>query len=520
LEAEVTDTTPNNLKPAEEPSVLKTRRGALTLALLLLVQFLDFLDVSIVNVALPSIKHELGFSAQSLQWVVSGYVLTYGGFLLLGGRAADLFGRRRILVAGLILFALASLAGGAAHAEALLIAARLLQGIGAAMMSPAALSILITTFTNRRERNIALGAWAAVPGLAGASGVVLSGALTDGPGWRWIFYLNVPVAILAGVGALALVSGGRGERKQSSFDLSGAVLVTAGMLLLIYTLVRVPDIGWGATQTIGGLAAAAVILVAFVRNERRARDPLVPFSIFRIEGLAAANLTQLISFSGLYSMFFFLSLYMQDVLSYSPMQTGVAYLPLTAGFMVSAGLATPLLPRIGTKPVIVAGAVVAAGGLYYLSGAPVHGTFLRDLLPGMFVVAIGVGAVFTGVTTAATEGVPVDKAGVASGLLNASMQFGGALGLALLSGVATSRTDGVLEEGGTLPFALTAGFQRAFLVGTGLVLAAALIALTALNRRAGGAKRQSPRSDVRRRALRGRCQDILTCPIGCCVRST
>jgi EmrB/QacA subfamily drug resistance transporter len=469
----------------EASSFLKTRRGALTLALLLLVQFLDFLDVSIVNVALPSIRHDVGFSEQSLQWVVSGYVLTYGGFLLLGGRAADLVGRRRILLGGLILFAVASLVGGSAHAESLLITARIAQGTGAAMMSPAALSILTTTFTNRRDRNIALGAWAAVPGLAGASGVTLSGVLTQGPGWRWIFYLNVPIAGLVGIGALALLTGDRTDRKQSSFDLAGAALVTSGMLLLIYTLVQAPDLGWGATRTVGGLAAAAVILAAFVGNERRARNPLVPFSIVRIKGLAAANLTQLLSFSGLYSMFFFLSLYMQNVLSYSPIQTGLAYLPLTAGFMISVGIVTPLLPRIGTKPVIIAGALIAAGGIYYLSHLPVHGAYLGDLLPGIVAVAIGLGAVFTGVTTAATEGVPADKAGLASGLLNASMQFGGALGLAILSAVAIARTNGVLQAGGDLPLALTAGFQRAFLIGTGLVLAAALIALTAANTRAG-----------------------------------
>jgi EmrB/QacA subfamily drug resistance transporter len=473
-------------------SFLKSGRGALTLALLLLVQFLDFLDVSIVNVALPSIKRELGFSEQTLQWVVSSYVLSYGGFLLLGGRAADLLGRRRILVGGLILFALASLVGGTTHAQGVLVAARLAQGIGAAMMSPAALSILTTSFTNPRERNIALGAWAAVPGLAGASGVVLSGVLTQGPGWRWIFYLNVPVAILAGIGAFALVAGDRAVRKQSSFDLSGAALVTAGMLLLMYALVEAPSVGWGATRTIGELGAALVILVAFGVNELRARNPLVPFSIFRIEGLAAANLTQLITFGGLYSMFFFLSLYMQNVLDYSPTRTGLAYLPLTLGFMIAGGIATALLPRIGTKPVIITGALVAASGIYYLSLAPVHGTFLGDLLPGIGIVAIGAGAVFTGVTTAATEGVPTETAGIASGLLNASMQFGGALGLAILSAVATGRTNNVLQAGGNAPFALTAGFQRAFLIGTVLLVAAAFIAFTATNTRAGERVRLEP----------------------------
>jgi EmrB/QacA subfamily drug resistance transporter len=466
---------------AQEAPFLSSRRGALTLALLLLVQFLDFLDVSIVNVALPSIEHELGFSEQSLQWVVSGYVLTYGGFLLLGGRAADLFGRRRILLAGLALFALASLVGGAAPTDALLVAARLAQGIGAAMMSPAALSILTTTFTDPRERNIALGAWAAIPGLAGASGVVLSGILAQGPGWRWIFYLNVAVAFVIAIGAVALVAADRAATSRGRFDFSGAVLVTAGMLLLIYAIVEAPTIGWHNARTIGELAVAAGILTVFVLNERCAGDALVPFSLFRMKGLAAANLTQLISFAGLYSMFFFLSLYMQNVLGYSPIQTGLAYLPLTLGFMIAAAIATPLLPRAGTRPVIVVGALIAASGLYFLSRAPVDGTFVANLLPGIVVVASGVGAVFTGVTTAATEGVPADQAGIASGLLNASMQFGGALGLAVLSALATDRSNGVLQTGGELPLALAAGFQRAFLIGAGLVLAAALVALTAIN---------------------------------------
>jgi EmrB/QacA subfamily drug resistance transporter len=468
----------------DTPSAIKTRRGALTLALLLLVQFLDFLDVSIVNVALPSIRHDLHFSQQSLQWVISSYVLTYGGFLLLGGRLADLLGRRSILLSGLGLFGAASLVGGLSHAEGLLIAARLAQGIGAALMSPAALSTLMTTFTNPRDRNVALGAWAAIPGFSGAFGVILSGVLTEGPGWRWIFYINVPLVVLAGMGAVALVGSQRPQR-SATFDLAGAVLATSGMLLAIYTLVRAPDVGWGSARTIAGLAAAAAILVAFVVNEQRAKHPLVPFSIFRIKGLAAANLTQVISFSGLYSTFFFLSLYMQNVLDYSPLQTGLAYLPVTGGFMLSVGIVAQLLPRIGTKPVIAGGALIAAGGIYFLSHVPEHGTFAGNLLPGIVLLAFGLGGVFGGVTTAATEGVPADKAGIASGLLNASMQFGGALGLAVLSAVATERSRGVLNTGGTLPHALTEGFQRAFLIGTGFVLVAAAIAMLGANTRAG-----------------------------------
>jgi EmrB/QacA subfamily drug resistance transporter len=454
-----------------------------------LVQFLDFLDVSIVNVALPSIKQDLRFSEQSLQWVVSGYVLTYGGFLLLGGRAADIVGRRRMLVGGLALFASASLIGGLAQTEGLLIAARLTQGAGAALMSPAALSILTTTFTTPRERNVALGVWAAVPGLAGATGVMLSGLLTQGPGWRWIFYLNVPVAALAGLGAAAIIARDGSPRRQSSFDVSGAVLVTAGMLLVIYTLVRAPDVGWQTARTVGGFAGAVLLLAAFARNERRAVNPLLPFSLFRIRGLAAANVTQLLSFGGLYSMFFFLSLYMQNVLGYSPIQTGVAYLPVTAGFVIAVGVATPLLPRLGTKPVIVAGAVLASAGVYYLSRVPVEGGYAGDLLPGIAAVALGLGCVFTGVTSAATGGVAEDSAGVASGLLNASMQFGGALGLAILSAVATERTGRVLAGGADLPIALTAGFQRAFLVGAGLVLAGGVVAAAVRTKGAAGPTR-------------------------------
>ena len=286
---------------------------------------------------------------------------------------------------------------------------------------------------------------------------------------------------MAAIGALALIDRDRSGHKRSSFDLSGAVLVTGGMLLLIYVLIEAPSVGWGTTRTIGGLAAALVILAAFVAHELRTRNPLVPLSIFRIKGLAAANATQLITFSGLYSMFFFLSLYMQNVLGYSPIQTGLAYLPLTGGFMIAAAIATPLLPRIGTKPLIVAGALIASSGLYYLSRVPVDGTFVRDLLPGIGIVAIGAGAVFTGVTTAATDGVPPQQAGIASGLLNGSMQFGGALGLAILSAVATARTNSVHAGGANSPLALTAGFQRAFLIGAAFALAAALIAFIAAN---------------------------------------
>src|SRR5580765_978146 len=277
---------------SDAPS-LQSRRGVAILLLLSLVQFMDVLDASILNIALPSIKNDLGFTQQSLQWVVNGYILTYGGFLLLGGRVADMLGRRRILVTGLIVFAGASLVGGLAHTESLLIAARLVQGMGAAMLSPAALSTLTTTFRSARDRHTAFGVWAAVSGLGGAAGVLFGGLLTEGPGWRWVLFVNVPFAAVALVGAFALLKAERGKARLANFDALGAFLVTGGMLLLVYSLVKAPDFGWGAARTIGGLAVAATLLAGFVVNELRVRNPLVPMEILRVKGVAVADVTQL-----------------------------------------------------------------------------------------------------------------------------------------------------------------------------------------------------------------------------------
>jgi EmrB/QacA subfamily drug resistance transporter len=468
-----------------EPTFLATRRGKLTLLLLCAVAFLDFIDASIVNLALPNIRNDLDFSAQGLQWVLSGYLLTYGGFMLLGGRAGDLLGRRRVLVTGTAVFALASLAGGFADTAGVLVGARLVQGLGAAMMLPAALSLLTTSFQEGKERNTALGVWGGVAGLASAAGVFLGGVLTEGPGWRWVFYVNPLISVVL-IAAIFGLLPGEGERRRAplaNFDVLGSILMTGGMLLLVYGLVEAPDQGWDSARTIGGLAAAFALLVAFVINEQRTESPVVPLSIFRIKGLAAADVTQLVALAGLLSMFFFLTLYMQNVLGYSPIQAGAAYLPFTVGVAVSAGVSSQLLSRVGTRPVMVVGALIAAGGLYSLSRIPVDGHYLSDLFPGMMVVSVGLGAVFVAVTTAANAGVSADRAGLAAALLNASQQVGGALGLAIFTGIATSRTDDLLAGGASASDALTSGFQRSLLVSSFFVLAAAIIALRTSNTR-------------------------------------
>jgi EmrB/QacA subfamily drug resistance transporter len=468
---------------APQPSFLATRRGKLTLALLAAVAFLDFVDASIVNIALPSIRRDLGFSEQGLQWVPSGYLLTFGGFMLLGGRAADLLGRRRILVTGTVVIGVSSLIGGFADSEGVLIGARLAQGLGAALMLPAALSILTTSFKEGPDRNKALGIWGGVGGLASAAGVLLGGLLTDGPGWRWVMFVNPLAAMLVLGGIFSLISGERGRARLADFDILGTILATGGMLLLVFALVKAPDQGWGSTSTLVELGGALVLLVAFVINEQRHRNPLLPLSIFRVRGLAAADATQLIAFAGFLAMFFFLTLYMQNVLGYSPIQTGASYLPLTFGVGAAAGISSQLLPRLGTRPLIVAGSLIAAGGVYWLSRIPVHGTYLENLLPGMMVMSLGLGAVFVAVTSAANAGVPADKAGLAAALLNASQQVGGALGLAIFSAIATSRTTDLLAGGTPTADALTSGFQRALMASSIFLAAAAVVGLRVTNTR-------------------------------------
>ncbi|MDX6277665.1 MAG: hypothetical protein QOJ72_1793 [Nocardioidaceae bacterium] len=464
------------------PTALATNRGKLILALLCAVGFLDFIDVTIVNVALPSIRSDLGFSVQELQWVPSGYLLTYGGFMLLGGRAADLLGRRRVLVAGIVLFGIASLVGGFADTSEVLVSARLVQGIGAAMTLPAALSVLTTTFQEGSDRHTALGVWGGVAGLASAVGVLLGGIITEGPGWRWVMFINPVICVLLIPAVYRLI--GDDRRKAPSrvnFDLLGTIIATGSMLLLVYTLVEAPDAGWGTGRTIGGLAGAVALVLAFLVTEVRSRNPLVPLSIFKVRGLAAANATQLIAFAGFVSMFFFLTLYMQNVLGYSPIKTGLAYLPLCFAIGMSAGISSQLIAKVGTRPLIVVGAAVTAAGVFMLSRIPVDGSFVADLLPGMLVLSFGIGAVFVAVATAANAGVPSEQAGLAAALLNSAQQVGGVLGLAVLTAIGTARTNDVLASRAGMPDALTEGFQRSLLVGSIFLLVAAVIGLRVAN---------------------------------------
>ena len=475
--------------PFATSSFLATRRGKLVLAFLCAVAFLDFLDTSIVNVALPSIARDLHFSVQNLQWVLSGYVVTYGGFLLLGGRLADLLGRRLILMTGTALFGAASLVGGLAQDSGMLVGARLAEGLGAALMSPAALSILTTRFSYGTDRVKALGAWGAMAGMASVAGVFLGGVLSAGPGWRWVLFVNLPVCALVLVATSRLVDGARpgssGERKLTlaTFDTLGAILGTGGMLLLIFALVRAPVNGWGSAAAIGELAGAGALLLAFGVNEARQRHPLVPPSIFQLKGLAAADTSQVIAMAGFYSVFFFITLYLQNVLGFSPMRSGSAYVPVALMVAISAGIGTGLIPRTGSRPLMVAGALIAAGGVYWLSRLPVHGYYWTDLFPGLMIMALGLGWVFVGVQTAANAGVPPSLAGLAGALINASTQVGAALGLAILSAVATTRTNALLATHAARDAALTSGFHRALLVGAVFLVATALIALRATNTR-------------------------------------
>jgi EmrB/QacA subfamily drug resistance transporter len=453
----------------------EVRSKGLALALLAMTQFVVVLDASIVNVALPSIGTDLDFSQDDLSWVVNAYTLTFGGFLLLGGRMADLLGRRRMFISGLILFGVASLLGGLAQSDAWLIAARAAQGLGAALISPAALSIVTTTFAEGAERNRALGVWGAVAGAGGAAGVLLGGVLTEYLGWEWVLLVNTPITFVAAFFAPRLLVESRDER-ESSFDIPGALSVTAGLALLVYGLVNAAQAGWESAETLGILACALALLVAFVAIESRTKHPLMPFSIFRLRTLRGANIVGLLVGMSLFSMFFFISLYLQQVLGYEPLKAGLAYLPLAVLIVVSAGGASQLVTRIGFKPSLVMGMVFIAAGLLWFSRVSPDGTYVGDVLFPSMLVAIGLGFSFVPVTIAAVTGTEPGEAGLASGLLNTTQQVGGALGLAIAATVANSTTRDAFAGGERNPaVALTEGFQDAFLVCAGFAILGAVL---------------------------------------------
>jgi EmrB/QacA subfamily drug resistance transporter len=456
--------------------VTSERRKWLALALLSAVQFMVVLDIAIVNVALPSIQVDLGFSQENLQWVISAYALVFGGFLLLGGRAADLLGRRRIFLAGVVVFTLASLLAGLAWSEASLIGARAFQGLGAAIISPAALSILSTTFAEGRERNIALGVWGAVGGFGAAAGVLLGGILTDLLSWEWIFFVNVPIGVAAFVLAPLLLEESRDARVKT-FDVPGGLLVTGGLSLLVYAITQAGQEGWLAGETLAFFGAALVLLAGFVAWELRHSEPLMRFGIFQIRTVSGANVAGFIMGTAMFAMFLMLTLYMQQVLGYSAMRTGVAYLAVAGTAILWSAVAAQLVTRLGVKPVLVIGMATLTAGLVYFTQVSVGGSYLGDLLPGFLLIGIGIGFSFVPISIAALAGVQAAEAGLASGLINTSQQIGGALGIAALSTIATSQTENAVAAGSALPVALVDGFTAAFVAGViiaGLGIAAAL----------------------------------------------
>jgi EmrB/QacA subfamily drug resistance transporter len=453
----------------------------LALIVVCLGQFMVVLDATIVNVALPSIKADLGISQANLQWIVNAYTLLFGGFLLLGGRAADLFGRRNLFIAGATLFSVASLVNGFASSEEMLIGARAAQGLGAALMSPAALAVITTSFAEGAERTKALSIWAAIASGGSAVGLLLGGILTETLSWEWIFFINVPIGVGIVLAALRLVPNSRVEGGSRHFDLVGAVSVTAGLLVLVYAIVKAQDWGWGSSSTLGLVALAAALLAAFIWIESRSPLPLVRLSLFRLRSLAVGNAAFLIVVGGLFAMFFFASLYLQSILGYSALTTGFAFLPVTVGIAMGAVTAQQLVPKVGVRPVLLTGLSVAALGLTLLGFATqVDGSYL-GVLGGLFPMSVGMGAVFVTLTLVATTGVDESDAGLASGIFNTSQQVGGALGLAILSTLANERTTGILGDLTGQPThtqvqsALVEGFQLAFFVAAGLLAVGALL---------------------------------------------
>ena len=454
----------------------ESRRRWLSLTVIVVAQFMVVLDIAIVNVALPSIKTDLHFPEASLQWVISAYAIVFGGFLLLGGRLADVLGRRRLFVTGLAIFTASSLLCGLAWSEGSLIAFRAVQGLGGALLAPAALSILMTTFREGRERNRALGIWGAASGTGGAAGVLLGGVLTSYLSWAWVFFINVPVGAAVIAVSPWLLRESRSELRHRHFDVAGAVSVTAGLMLLVYALTRTVTSGWGDATTLGLIAGSALLLSAFIVIELRSKAPLLPLRIFRQRTLAAANGIAVIVGAMAFSQFFVLTLYMQQVLHYSPLQTGAALAVTTIAIVVFSNVGQLLVTRLGVRPVLTAGLVIVAGALALLTQLPTNGHYFPDLFPAFLLTGIGMGFTFVPMTIAGLTGVAPADAGIASGLINTTRQIGGAVGLAAVSTIAAvTASPGVSASLEATD--LTHGFRTAFYVLTSLTLVGVVIAV-------------------------------------------
>jgi EmrB/QacA subfamily drug resistance transporter len=463
-------------RPLRNEPDANAHRG-LALGLLLLVQLMVVIDTAIVILALPSINRALHFSPANLQWVVSAYALAFGGFLLLGGRCADLLGRRRVLMAGVGVFSAASLVCGLATSSGMLITARAVEGLGAAFMAPTALSLIMTLFEEGPERNRALGLYGAVSGSGGAIGVLAGGMLTTWLSWGWIFFVNVPIGVLVLVGAPRLLPESRAELGHHRFDIPGALSVTAGLSLLVYAVVTTDTHPWGSARTVGLLVAAAALLASFVIIEHRSAAPLLPLSFFANRTASVADAIFALLGTSIFAMFFFLSLYMQQVLGYSAITSGLYFLVLAGGIIVFSGLAQRLVTKAGAKSVLAVGTAILAGGQVLFTVIPVRGHFASDLLPAFVIVAVGLGLAFVANSIAATTGVAGRQAGLASGLMNTSQQVGGAVGIAVTSTIALGATDHLLHQGAGHAYALTIGFHRAFAVTAGLAALGALLTL-------------------------------------------
>jgi EmrB/QacA subfamily drug resistance transporter len=462
---------------ADEPPLRRVPDWAI-LAVVCLGQFMVILDVSIVNVALPSIRDDLHFTSSGLQWVVNAYTIVFAGFLLLGGRAADLFGQRRLFLLGMFLFTAASLVGGFAQSRGMLIAARSAQGLGGAVLSPATLTILTTTFREGPARAKALGAWSAVAGAGGAAGALLGGILTDFLSWRWILFVNVPIGVLGMLAARLVLAERKGAAANRSLDVVGAILVTGGLLSLVSGIVESDTKGWSSGTTIVLLVAGAALLALFVAYEARfAKAPLMQLRLFRSRSVSASNCVMFFLGAATFAMWYFLSLYVQNILGYSPLGAGLVFLPQTVAIILGAQVSSRLVWRMGPRPLLIAGGTVTTIGLAWLAAVPVHGSYLPNIFVPSVLTTLGIGLSFTPIAMAATSGVAPQDAGLASGLVNTTRQVGGSLGLAVLATIAVDHTTSLLKSGHATKAALVSGYDRAFLGGAILAVGCILAAL-------------------------------------------